>query len=503
MPRPARTLAPLLALALSGCGHAFLCEARGGPPWRELVTPRFVVHTDLPRDEARAFAAELERVDDAVRGGLARFVLPPDLGLRERPERLEVVVFAEHAQFETFSPEYVEAYLSRDDAGRERIVLPAKMDGGLRAVVAHELTHRWTLNVLPGRPMWVVEGLAVYMESLGAEDGLWTHAAASFGGMPPDRLVRPPNMWELKAFVSGAGLNAHGYATAWAIVHFLVNTRQAAFHEYLRRLARGERPPAAWRAAFPAWNLDDGAALAAFHREFDAYVRSGRYTARGVTLGEPPPIEAERPFPADRVHALRLELPRRPVRRFQRLSRALTREAEEALAERPGLLPALRILAALRPKDARALAEQAVTANPGDPAAWLFLARVTPGPADAARRDEALGRALALAPEQAEARWRLAASLLDQGRPAEALPHAERGARAAPSSPRARRVLGRALADGDRCPDAAVAYADAVQLALAEGDHALAESIRDALRPLKDRCPAAFTAAPPAREGAP
>jgi len=498
-PRRSLLLPLLLGAVTAACGHApFRCERRGGPAWRELRTPGFVLHTDLPAPEARAFAAELERLDVAVRGGLARDLLPADVVIAERPPRLEVVVFAVEGQFRTFAREQVQAFHVLSELGGERIVLPAELEMSARATLAHELTHRWLARALNLQPLWLAEGAAVYMESLGAQDGLFTRGVATLGGMPPDRWVQPPTAAQLYRVLDRSGsLFPEEYALAWAVVHFLQNTHRAEFQDLLRRLARGEPVDAAWRAALPGRDFRKPAELEALHRELVAYLGGGRYTFREVQLPTATPPVEEAPFPSDRVHAIRLDLPRISGPRVRKVLLAIEREADEALAETPGHLAALQALAWLRPGQAEALAQQAVAARPDDPDAIVFLARSLPG-ARTAEREALYARALAAAPDHVAALWLRAEALVELGRPEEALPFAQRAARLSRWGIRPHLALGDAFAGSHRCTEALNAYWRALDLATAGGAAELATVAKKRILPIQKQCPEAFAPAAPA-----
>lgn len=444
--------AGLLALALlaSGCatpGLAFRCPARGGPEWRELASDHFVVRTDLPRREAAALLARLERVRAAVSAAL--FAGAPAV-----PGRVEVIAFRSVEAYRRFAPEGATGYYLRHAGGPPRIVLTGEVTPTQRGLLAHELTHHFLSGVFQRQPRWFAEGLAVYLESLGEDD---PGGRLRVGAPPIARLERvraaPVPVQELLAWDGSAqGPGAlDRYAASWLLVHWLVHRRPAAFAALQRSFAAGEPPADAWRAALPAYDPAAGGSLAALDRELADYARRPVEGQRRQVALPDPTRHLEQAIPAAEVHAIRLALwghgpPRPPA--------LLEEEVRETLAESPDHPVALQALAALRGGDPAPLARRAAAAHPDDPRAWTFLGGALRGRRAAGEREAAYRRAAALAPANPAALHNLAQELLAQGRSGEALPLARHAARLAPWSPPVLAGYAAVLSDLGRCDEA-------------------------------------------------
>ncbi len=129
------------------------------------------------------------------------------------------------------------------------------------------------------------------------------------------------------------------------------------------------------------------------------------------------------------------------------------------------------------PTDATAALERLVAANPGN-----FQTRFDLGVAlaQAGRLEEAVAQykqVVAARPDHVEALNNLGSTLLRLGRPAEAVPHLEQAARLLPRHIPVRMNLAMALAAAGREQDAVAAAREALALARATGDAALAQRI--------------------------
>jgi hypothetical protein len=118
-------------------------------------------------------------------------------------------------------------------------------------VVAHEGVHQILHNIgvqqrLSRWPLWTAEGLAEYFAPTSVDKRLrWKGV-----GTPNDFRIH-----ELEAFlkersnidgqmvsqtVSAPGLSSAGYASAWALTHYLASRKKEKFHAYLREVAKLE-----------------------------------------------------------------------------------------------------------------------------------------------------------------------------------------------------------------------------------------------------------------------
>ena len=430
MVRSAALLVAVCAgLAGSGCASTrlALCPAKGGPEWRELVTDHFVLRTNLPSRRAAKLVGRLERMRTAVAVSLG--VDPVQHG------RVEVIAFRTTPEFKNFAPAHSSGYYLRYAGGPPRIVLTARVRVQQRALLAHELTHHFLSAVFWRQPRWLAEGLAVYLESLGEDEGADDHVV--LGTVPSARFRRALQglvpVRELLAWEGGDTNRWQAldyYASSWLLVHWLVNRRPQALADLQRRLAAGEDPLEAWRAALPDYAPDRSTALEGLDLVLVEYLLSSV-----VRLNTEIPVPSavgyfERPIPTAEVHAIRLTLWAQGPERGRA---ALAAEVEEALAEAPDHpIPLLVKAQVLHEGDALEMARRSVEAYPGDPRAWIFLGQSLPSGDE---RTRALQKAVEYAPENPAALHMLAADLLERGRPGEALPWARKAAGMAPWSP--------------------------------------------------------------------
>lgn len=440
--RPLRAAPVLLSFALACAhgGHEYRCPARGGSAWRELRTEHFLVQTDLPQGKARELAAELERLLGAVRHGLFR--TPPPM-----PGAIRVVALRSKEEFDLFAPEGAGAFYDQSRALGPTIVLPGELAEAQRAVIAHELTHHVLAREFVRQPLWFAEGTASFMETIGASGPGNT---PTLGGAPQwrYRAVYPYHGGIGAVLAARDRLDVRQYGLAWALVHFLNNRRPREFGELQVRFARGQDPAAAWREVFPAWDPAAPGGAERLDDELGRYLASGKYAYKDVRLPASS-VPIERAMTASEAHAVRLALPWRNRGKPFRIE-ALLAEADEALAEDPGNVPALSTAAAARPAQALAYARRAVELHPESARAWLFLSERLPAE-DAAGREEALRRAVQADPESATALNNLAWALLGAGRSGEALPLARKAASLAPWDSAALDTLAAVMADLGQC----------------------------------------------------
>jgi tetratricopeptide (TPR) repeat protein len=264
--------------------------------------------------------------------------------------------------------------------------------------------------------------------------------------IPARRLLE----WDGTARGRSAALDL--YASSWLLVHWFVHREPEAFARLQTRLAAGDAPADAWRAALPERDPGRAGALDALDRELAEYAR-GDFAPRVRTVDVPKAIGYfEQVVPSPEVHAIRLALwSRGPEKGLS----ALRAEVDEALEEDAAHPVALQYRAALDGVDPLRLARASVDAHGDDPRAWSFLAHSLVDPAAAAEREAAYRRAAELAPDNAAALHNLAQELLEQGRSGEALPVARQAAHLAPWSPTVLDGFASVLSDLGQC-DAAV-----------------------------------------------
>jgi hypothetical protein len=484
--RRADVTVALVLLALAGCATsaAFLCPARGGPPWRDIASDHFVLRTDLDLEDASRLLTRLERLRTAVTSAL--FDQTPT-----SPTSVEVVAFRTNRAYRDFAPPGVDAYYLRSAGGPPRIVVAGRLDSRQRAMLAHELTHHYLSLVFVRQPRWLSEGLATMMEPVGDEGG---GSSMTVGQAPPSRLVRlrnAPNRvptrdlltWDGGPTPQYAALDY--YASSWLLVHYLAFRTPERFAELQRRLVRGESPEAAWRGAFPEWSPSQPRALEGLDRALEAYLNGEAQTrVRQVPEGWHGTPQA-RVIPPSEVHASRLGLwPIGP----EKGRAALRAEVEEALGEDPDHPLALQQQATLTGEPPLPLARRAVASHPDDARAWTFLAGALKGEPFDAERIAAYRRAAALAEGNAAALHNLAVELLAQGQSGQALPVAREAVRLAPWSPPLLDGYAAVLIDLGQCSQAIEVQERALEVLPERSSEAARGSLKERLAAYRARC---------------
>ncbi|HET7784904.1 MAG TPA: hypothetical protein VFL36_02960 [Myxococcales bacterium] len=429
-----RRLAALLALA-TACAH--------GPrpivpsAWHELRTEHFTLRTDLPLEDARRTAVDLEE----VRRGL---LAAGWHAARLNPGRTQVIELESDREMQEYAMKGLAGFVT-DDAFREPVmVINGSQDPREQVFLKHELTHVITNGFLVRNPRWVAEGVACYLETLKFDR---RGGELEVGNMERDRLLfleqQPPrSYWSImRTGREAEQMTAEdGYAFetgSWILVHWLVDTRPAAFDAMLARLARGEDQYYAFSKEFP------GLTEASIKQGIDAYLKAGKISLRYAPAQRWRGDVAERALPAGEVYALLADLqrisagyPKTPERQG-RLQSLLSL----ALKEDPGNPLALQlsgggdaslatrlhpedwrawVLAADRNPDDRAAVEKAAQLAPDVPGVLMRLAWVRQKQADLRGALEAAVRAVELAPGRSDVLDTLAHMEAANGKCAEA-----------------------------------------------------------------------------------
>jgi tetratricopeptide (TPR) repeat protein len=432
-PPRSRVAALLLAIVAPGAAGAtgpFVCPAKGGPPWREFRTEHFVLQTDLEPVRAAELIRELEFARAAVLH--AAYPSPPAI-----PGTIHAVAFSDDDDYADVSPPRAAAFFTTVDGFTPTVVLPATLRARTRSALIHEMTHRFSSFSLLRRPMWLDEGYAVYMESMGSvtfggkmKVGTVPEGIPVLAGRADRVRVRDLLAWKRVEPTWGADLTRRYYASSWLLVHYLVNRQPAALGDFFRRLGRAEDPLAAWKASFPRWDPAQPGGLDDLEDSIDAYGRGGEYQYRKLDI-QVSPVVTEHAIPPAEVHALRAALFALGGDAPGAQARA---ELDEAFSEDPGSPGALAVMERLRVRDdILPMARAAVKAHPEDWRAWSALGNSL-GPGTGAERLVARRKAVALAPEEPLALLLLARDLEAANLPEEAAPHALRLLRLAPYS---------------------------------------------------------------------
>ncbi|NNF43266.1 MAG: DUF1570 domain-containing protein [Phycisphaerales bacterium] len=232
-----------------------------------LWSHRYLIKTDLPAEQARAYGRHLDRMYDEYARRLA--TLPP-----RGPEKLNVYIFAERE-------EYVRTMRGRfgiDATGTGGMFFVSGAGDGLafyterlplrriHHVIQHEGFHQFAYSRFGNDlPRWVNEGLAEFFGEAMLVDGVFI-----LGQSTPAVLNRVKDAIERREYIPFSqllemtdeqwaawvrgGRADLAYHQAWSIVHFLVyadgGKYQAPFERYLRLVNNGMPSPRAFTEVF-------------------------------------------------------------------------------------------------------------------------------------------------------------------------------------------------------------------------------------------------------------
>ncbi len=456
-----------VALTVVACAHG----PRPIEPsaWRELKSEHFRLRTDLPAEDARQTMVALENVRAALLS----------VWHRDSGAPIAVVQLADRAEMAEYALPGVEGFATEDAFGDAMMVIHGAQDAAQQTFLKHELAHVTTSAVLVRNPRWVAEGLACYLETLRFDS---TTQEATFGEADANRVrflrsVRVDPRAVMRAARDVERWSAQDqYAfesTAWALVHWLVDTRPEAFDGMVRALATGVGGDAAFARAFP--DLDD----AAVARGVETWLTAAQPRTRRVPSRAFRGEIALRPLPAGEVYALLADL--------QRISPGYPRTAERsarmqsllamALAEDAGNPLALQLSGA---GDAAA----APRLHPDDWRAWMVVAGRDADPA------QAVAKAAELAPDHPGVLGRLAWARLRAGDRNGALRYALRAVEIAPARAELLDTLAHIEAADGRCRDATDHEQRAVEALQDGAPPSTVRELRARQAVLEDRCSA-------------
>ena len=469
----------LLAACAHGAHRAGNCTLPSADRWSEYRSSHFVIDVaEGHRDPAHLVAA-FEQLHAAV---LAVVVAEPI----EIPGRVRVVVVSSRNEVEEITgSQNIAGMFWVSNLGEPTILVGADDIDDLPQIIAHELTHHVAYYLFPRQPRWFAEGIAQFVEGVAKVDKQGRRWA---GGDPTSGLYAGNMKLTTAAelFRGGGGFYDSPYVTSWILYRFLWNERSKQFSEFQRRLADGEAPSHAWRAAFPEWDPAAGK-LGLMDGELDRYQAFGRGIRWEVKVGEVDRAYTTSTASSGDLHMLLLERKldaTNPIL-WNRVRRNVF---DEVLREEPNHPAAIAELAGLDGVPALPALRAAAKARPADGRAWYLLASAAEEPKE---REAALRRAVALWPDGALAHLALASHLASTGRPREALPSANRAIDLAPANPRAVSMLAKVALDLNRCREALLLQERAVDVATAGGVEAVGSdlsALRRQLAEYRTRC---------------
>jgi len=268
------------------------------------------------------------------------------------------------------------------------------------------------------------------------------------------------------------------YGLSWLFVDWLYNTHRESFIRYMEGLASGTPSGFSWEGAFGSNDLT----VDEVERALTDFARHGSYEEFTQPLrATPHAVDSQLMAPSE-AHAARAQILLASLGKHQEKSRVdeLKGEVKKALDLEPANLDALMIDELDPLPDRLGRLRRAVAVFPNDPRPYMMLGdELARTKGAAAERESAYRKALALNAastnkESAQAPdpqllHALAAILLERGEASEALPLADRAAKAAPYSADISATLAVALERVDRCDEALVEMERAVERVLESG----------------------------------
>jgi hypothetical protein len=395
-------LASLAAALAAACVTFPRAPDEGGSPWLSIETAHFVLATDMERAPAEDLARMLEDTFKAMDYALE--TLPGSgLGNDTGSEPVLVVALKNDREREAVHKQLGGLFSA------QALLAPAVSIGDIDAnrgieVLKHELAHALLAKRLPRVPLWLTEGIAVYLQTAELDRDRQTIEWGVWNENDSRRLreynarVSVDALFDNERWKSSVELYAMELE-AGLLVHMLVNQHPGELACYLKRLAADLDPETAM-ACFPGRGRWSYAV-----KEYDADVASAR---KHAALKFPTPSLSTAAMGDARVHAVLalldyMVLPTLERQfheaRLERARRHLARALEIDPAER---LAILLTLMRTGPDRARwdELAKRLVAHHPEHWATWVARA-ATPGLAGN-EQFAAIDRAWALAPGRTE-----------------------------------------------------------------------------------------------------
>ncbi|HYQ81916.1 MAG TPA: hypothetical protein VEP68_10450, partial [Anaeromyxobacteraceae bacterium] len=296
--RPALAALGLLAAGCAGLGTSLRCPEEGGPAWRELTTPHFLLWTDLDEAEARKAAERLEWIRAAVVSAVWQAPVEP-----EAP--LGVVALRSERELRPFTRGEIPGWVVADP-NQPRLVLHAA--GGEVPVrgVAREVALQLADLAWLRQPRWLRAGLAAYLEEVTPLAGGVTALvgpAPAWVGSAGRAGLEALFAWDPRDMRRGGEEFRALNASAWELTHFLVDERGRAFTAFQGRLGGGASPERAWRESFPGYDPRAGG-LERLRRDLEAWSEQGRLAKRAVPVTPANAEPLERLMRPAELHAL-------------------------------------------------------------------------------------------------------------------------------------------------------------------------------------------------------
>jgi tetratricopeptide (TPR) repeat protein len=249
------------------------------PKWQRLESRTLTVVGSVPDRALEDIAVRLEQFRDVFSQ-----LLPGAAAAASVP--MVVVAFPDERAYKPYYPLFGGKpvpvgglFLRSPDANY--ITLNAQSGEQVYRIVFHEYAHAMVANVLPSIPVWLNEGLAEYYSTF---EATLSGDSAKVGRPIPEHvnLLRSRSPLPIEALLgvehdsplyNEADRRGAFYAQAWALVHYLAvgsEARAGQLSRFVGLLAAGVARPEAFRDAF-------GADATALEKELSAYIRQLRF----------------------------------------------------------------------------------------------------------------------------------------------------------------------------------------------------------------------------------
>ncbi len=214
-------------------------------------------------NSSEAYVDATRRILDSMNRGLLNFSRKLGCEAHEPIVPLVVVMFQKEAEFQNYKsmPPQVIAYYN---VATNQIVLHEELPlmktrpdlalGQALSTIAHEGTHQILHNIgvqqrLSVWPMWLNEGLAEYLAPTSfGRNNRWKGAGKindlrmlELESYIQSRSFKGLDGETIKSTVQAQQLDSTGYATAWAITHYLCEKQNKKFQDYMKLLS-GMKP---------------------------------------------------------------------------------------------------------------------------------------------------------------------------------------------------------------------------------------------------------------------
>lgn len=242
----------MASAVLAGCasGVVPLLPSDGGPDWIEVRSKHFTLWTDASGRRGRELVREMEHHWQVI----GRAMNAP------QDSHSFVIALRDATETSAYLPRgVVAAVWDSDGPTLQPGIVVSAYAHDYDHVISHELSHVISAGIIANQPHWLSEGIATYFEMADLDAGRTTVQI----GLPRDDRTgflhrqQPISAADLFACRDHTCIDGPFYATSWAMVSFLLNTRFDQLTRFFARLnalphdRRGDAWRRAWREAFP------------------------------------------------------------------------------------------------------------------------------------------------------------------------------------------------------------------------------------------------------------